>query len=203
MGTKPATSRATSRSKRDQLVETALRLFEREGCQSVGIDRILREAGVAKMTLYRHFESKDELILAALRLRDERFRNWLARRVREMAETPRDRMLAMFDAAQEWFSQEAFNGCLFMRTSAEFLDEDHPVRAATREHSRLLHRFVTEHAREAGASEPEVLASHLMLLFTGASAAAQVAGCCSPASCAKQAASVLIDASIDGADRPR
>ena len=87
-----------SSSKRDLLINTALELFSREGFHATGIDRILSESGVAKMTLYNHFKSKDELILAALRRRDETFRNWFMRTVEASAETPRGRLLASFDA---------------------------------------------------------------------------------------------------------
>ena len=85
--------------RRDHLVDIALDLFSRDGFHATGIDKILAESGVAKMTLYKHFRSKDELILAALRRRDERFRNWFMRTVERRADTPRERLLAMFDVS--------------------------------------------------------------------------------------------------------
>lgn len=186
----------TTRSKRGQLLEAALRLFERDGCQATGIDRILEEAGVAKMTLYHHFKSKDELILAALRLRDERFRHWMATRVEALGATPRDRLLAFFDAADEHFGRDNFNGCLFARASGEFTDPEHPVRAAAREHCRLMHRYLTGLATDAGVSDAEGLARQMMLLYTGAAAAAQMNACASAASVARDAARVLIDGAM-------
>ena len=81
-------------SRRDHLVDTALELFIRDGFHATGIDKILAESGVAKMTLYKHFKSKDELILSALRRRDERFRNWFMRAVESRAQAPRQRLLA-------------------------------------------------------------------------------------------------------------
>ena len=80
--------------RREHLLDTALSLFGTEGFHATGIDKILASAGVAKMTLYNHFRSKDELILAALRRRDERFRHWFVREVEHRAATPRDRLLA-------------------------------------------------------------------------------------------------------------
>ncbi len=186
----------TTQSKRAQLVEAALRLFEREGCHAVGIDRILAEAGVAKMTLYNHFRSKDDLILAALRLRDERERDWIARRVEALAETARDRLLALFDVAAEQFASDAFNGCLFVRASGEYTDPEHPVRAAAREHCRLMHRYVASLASEAGARDADALAQRLMLLLTGATATAQMHACPDAAVAAREAAAVLVDAAI-------
>ena len=85
-------------SRRDHLVDTALEMFCRDGFHATGIDKILAHAGVAKMTLYNHFRSKDELILAALRRRDEKFRNWFMRAVERLGKTPRNRLLAIFDA---------------------------------------------------------------------------------------------------------
>ena len=84
-------------TRRDHLVDTALKLFARGGFHATGIDTILAEAGVAKMTLYNHFRSKEELILAVLRRRDELFRNWFVKRVEQQADQPRQRLIAMFD----------------------------------------------------------------------------------------------------------
>ena len=92
---------AMALSRRDHLVETALGLFMRDGFHATGIDAILAEAGVAKMTLYNHFKSKDELILAALRLRDEQFLEWLVSAVEARADKPRGRLLALFGALDE------------------------------------------------------------------------------------------------------
>ncbi|MDJ0935396.1 MAG: helix-turn-helix domain-containing protein, partial [Kiloniellales bacterium] len=107
-------------TRRDHLVDTAAKLFARHGFHATGIDRILAEAGVAKMTLYKHFRSKDELILAALRRRDEEFRNWFRRRVEARADAPRARLLAVFDVLAEWFEQPDFAGCTFVAAAAEF-----------------------------------------------------------------------------------
>ena len=101
-------------TKRENLIETARRLFYRDGFHRTGIDAILAEAGVAKMTLYKHFKSKDELILATLRLRDERFRNSFMKAVEQRAEKPADRLLAVFDVLEEWFRTDEFCGCLFI-----------------------------------------------------------------------------------------
>ena len=187
-----------AQSKRDRLVEAALRLFEREGYRATGIDRILEEAGVAKMTLYNHFRSKDELILAALRLRDERSRDWLARRVAELGKTPRERLLAVFDAAREWYVSDSFNGCLFARACCEFAEEDHPVRAAAREHVRLLGRDLASLAREAGAPDPEGLAESLMLLHVGATTSAQINSCATSAERARRTAETVVDRALSG-----
>src|SRR5258708_27708372 len=100
--------------RRDHLVETALALFSKHGYHATGIDRILAEAGVAKMTLYKHFKSKDELILAALSRRDEKFRTWFMREVERHGRTPRERLLVVFDILEAWFQSREFRGCMFV-----------------------------------------------------------------------------------------
>jgi AcrR family transcriptional regulator len=90
-------------SKREQIVTEALKLFYRNGFNATGVDRISAEAGVSKKTLYNHFKSKDELVLATLRQRDESFRNKFMRDTERLASTPRERLLSLFDALQGWF----------------------------------------------------------------------------------------------------
>jgi AcrR family transcriptional regulator len=184
-------------SKRDVLIETALRLFEAEGFRAVGIDRILAEAGVAKMTLYNHFRTKDELILAAIRRRDERFRNWLVREVEKRAAGPRERLLAIFDALGAWFARPEFSGCPFLRVCSEFEDEAHPVRAAAREYCAMMRAYVTGLAREAGARDAEGVAEQILVLTTGATARAKMGEGPRAAEVAKRAAeSVLAAAGV-------
>ena len=89
--------------RREQLIDTAIDLFAKHGFHATGIDRILAVSGVSKKTLYRHFRSKDELILAALRKYDGLFRNNFMREVESRGTTPKERLLAVFDAARAWF----------------------------------------------------------------------------------------------------
>ena len=190
--------------KRDQLVETALELFSQHGYHATGIDKVLEAAGVAKMTMYKHFRSKEELILAALRLRDERWRNRFMRGVEKRAKDPRERLLAMFDQLGEWFADEGFCGCMFINASAEYADHEDPIHAASAEHKRLVEKYVRELAKQAGAPEPGgpgVLATQLCLLMEGAVVLTQVCpddakGCA--AASAKCAAGVLIDHALAG-----
>ena len=127
------------------------------------------------MTLYNHFRSKDELILAVLRRRDERFRNWFMRRTGALAGSPQERLLAMFDALQEWFDGKDFGGCMFINASAEFKAPDHPVARATAEHKRLIRGYVGELCHAAGLADPDELADGLTLLAEGAIVMAYVA----------------------------
>jgi len=133
---------------RERILETAYDLFSRSGTRAVGVDTIIAQSGVAKMTLYRNFASKDDLILEFLRQRDERWtRAWLQAEVAERAERPGDRMLAIFDVFGEWFEREDFEGCAFINVMLELDDRDSRVRVACVEHLSAIRRFVGALAR--------------------------------------------------------
>lgn len=179
-------------SRRDHLVETALDLFYRNGFHATGIDRILAEAGVAKMTLYKHFRSKDDLILAVLRLRDERFREWFRASVEGRARSPRKRLMTIFDVLEEWFSAAGFQGDMFINAAAEYGDPAHPVHVAAAEHKAAMHRYFLNLASAAGARDPDALANQLALLVDGAIVTAHVAGNMRSARHARRIAKVLV-----------
>ncbi|MCH7943200.1 MAG: TetR/AcrR family transcriptional regulator [Proteobacteria bacterium] len=185
-------------SRRDHLVDTALALFMRDGFHATGIDRILSHAGVAKMTLYNHFKSKDELILAALRLRDERFLVWFTAAVERRAENPRGRLLALFGALDEWINEPDFAGCAFINAAAEYGRPDDPIHLAAAEHKRLVRDYVRGIAAAAGARDAEVLADALNLLMEGAIVTAHVGGRKDAAKLARRVATVLIERALGG-----
>ncbi|MBN9671987.1 TetR/AcrR family transcriptional regulator [Roseibium aggregatum] len=184
-------------SRRDELVETALRLFYMHGFNATGIDKILAEAGVAKMTLYKHFRSKDELILAVLNRRDEQFRNWLMSEMEKASQDPRERLLAMFDALETWFQGKAFkslgfNGCAFINAASEFGDQLHPIHRTCAEHKQRIVEYLERLCAEAGAEDPAALAEQLALLKEGAIATAHVRGMPEAAKAAKSIAEGLL-----------
>lgn len=190
-------ARGTKRgSARGWLVDAALRLFERHSFHGVGIDRILAEAGVAKMTLYHHFPSKDALIAAVLERRDVAFRDGLAVRVAAAAAAPRERLLAMFDALDGWIRDPGFHGSLFDKAASEFRDKDHPARKLVLAHKSWLFGEVRGAVAEAGAGDPVRLAAEIFLLMEGAVTAATATGDRSAARRARAAAETLIDAAI-------
>lgn len=163
-------------SPRERLIETAAELFYRHGCHAVGIDTILAEAGVAKMTLYRHFRTKDELVLAALRRMDERFRNDFMAAVERRAATPAARLDALFDVVRDWVRGKDFFGCPFINVTAEFAAHDDPAHVAAAEHKRLALDFIERLAAGAGAADPRGLARALKVLLEGCTVLAQVTG---------------------------
>jgi AcrR family transcriptional regulator len=184
------------RSKRDKLVETALDLFMREGFHATGIDRILTEAGVAKMTLYHHFRSKDDLILAALRLRDERFRNEFMRRMDKSTDDPAERLCAIFDVLAQIFDAKTSRGCTFINACAEYGDRDSAIHSIAAEHKRLVLAFIEEMTTAAGARDPAELACQLCLLMEGVAVTAQVSGDEHAVRHARAAAELLVAAQL-------
>lgn len=178
--------------KKDHLVQTALDLFDRNGFNATGIDKILSAAGVAKMTLYNNFNSKDDLIVAALQSRDTVWTEWFEKTVRNGAAEPAERLTGLFDALGKWFKQRAFHGCLFQKASAEFPDQKSPIRTPILEHKMRVFAFVRGLCEEAGTDDPLVLAGELYLLMEGAIVSAQVTGDEMAALRARQAAEGII-----------
>ncbi|WP_406649057.1 TetR family transcriptional regulator [Aliisedimentitalea scapharcae] len=183
-------------NKREELVSKALTVFYQNGFHATGMDRLVAETGISKTSMYKHFRTKDELILAALRLRDERFRNWFMRRVEELAVAPRDRLLAVFDVLGEWINLDEFKGCMFIKASAEFQDRSHPIHVQSTEHKRLVYDYLSGIAAQAGARDPEQLACQLMILKEGAIVSAILNVGCDVVVQSKAAAKALIDQAL-------
>jgi AcrR family transcriptional regulator len=179
-------------SPREQLLETADRLFCTHGYHATGIDRILTEAGVAKMTLYKHFGSKDELILAALRARDQWFRNHVSRELARRSDDPAERLVLLFDIVDEFCHGAEFNGCMFSNAAAEFPEPENPIHAAAVEHKRLFVAYLRTQAEAAGADDPTALADRLALLVEGVFATANVRGPDGVAARAKEIARAVV-----------
>jgi len=193
-----------SSKRREHLIDTAIALFSENGYHATGIDRILAISGVSKKTLYRHFRSKDELILAALRKYDGLFRNGFMRQVEDSTETPRERLLAVFDVAETWFGQNDFYGCLFINAIGEFSDPETPIRQACKEFKAMMRRFIQDLCIQAKVPDPAGLAEELALLFEGATVTAQVSQDRSRAAqVAKGAAAALIERAFSTTTGPK
>ncbi|HLF59140.1 MAG TPA: TetR/AcrR family transcriptional regulator [Alphaproteobacteria bacterium] len=186
---------------RDRLVETALRLFCRHGFHATGIDTILAEAGVAKMTLYNHFASKEALILATLRRRDAEFRGWFVREVESRSRSPRGRLAAVFDVIADWCARPGFYGCMFINASAEFHRRDDPIHVVAAENKRAVTRYLRSLAEAAGARDPKSLAEQLTVLVEGAIVLSHVYGGTAPVRRAAAAARPILEAAFGPARR--
>ena len=175
----------------ERILRAAQKLFYRGGIQAVGMDAVKEEAGVALATLYKHFSSKDELVEAYLRRRDERWRRWLEESVGNV-EDPKRRIFAIFDALGEWFGSEDFYGCAFINAAGEIGTGKGSAGRLAGEHKRAVREFVERLVTEARFSEPEKVAGQLMLLMEGAIVSAYVEGDQGAAQRAKEMAEVLL-----------
>jgi AcrR family transcriptional regulator len=152
---------------RGRVLGTAYNLFCSQGVQATGIDRIVAEAGVAKMTLYRHFRSKEELVLAVLDLREELWtKRWLIAEATRRGNTPRERLLAIFDLFDGWFHQPDYEGCLLNNVLLE--SRDLPIRAACIAKRDNVLAFLQSLTEEAAVRDPDTLARQWRMLMTGA-----------------------------------
>ena len=183
---------ASPSAARERILDAASAAFYGRGIGAVGVDVVVAEAGVAKATLYRHFRSKDDLVVAFLRRRDGRWRDWLRSAVERLAPRPADRPLAVFDALGEWFASEDFRGCAFINAAAEIADPEHPARAAVEDHERLLAIDLEDMLSAAGAADPAGDAAALLLLVQGAIVSALIERDAAPAARARAAAARIL-----------
>lgn len=160
-------------SGRERVSRAAYDLFSREGVRSVGVDAVIARAGAAKMTLYRNFPSKDDLILEFLRRREQLWTHeWLEAESRRRGETPRDQLLAIFDVFSEWFSQPDFEGCSFLTTMIEMSDREHPVHQAAVGHLANIRTYIEALAAESGIRDTDSFARKWHILMKGSIMAA-------------------------------
>ncbi|MDX3231019.1 helix-turn-helix domain-containing protein [Streptomyces sp. ME19-01-6] len=149
-----------------RVLDAAAELFYGQGINAVGVDLIAKHAGVTKKTLYDRFGSKEALIAAYLRERDERWRAWLTSEVDKSP--PADRILATFDALAAWMRRENSRGCGFVNAAAELPDPGHPARQVIADQKRWLRGYLRQLCEEAGVAGPDELADELLLLHEGA-----------------------------------
>ncbi len=177
---------------RERILEVASQLFYRQGIQAVGVDAIIAGAEVARMSFYRHFKSKEGLVLAFLARRDELLCAWFEAEVRRLAPDPARRPLAVFDALALRFASHDYRGCAFINAIAETADRDAATHQAAARHKARFHAYLARLLREAGLDERH--ATDLLLLFDGASVSAAREGSQAPALRAKGLATLLLDA---------
>jgi AcrR family transcriptional regulator len=160
-----------------RLVHVAIELFYSHGFQAVGMDRILAAAGVTKTTFYKHFESKDDLIMAAIQQRDEWEMQAWTNAIEKMAgDDPKQKLLAFFDVLDIWFNSPDFRGCHFINAAAEFPNPHDPVHKVAAEHKRNTRDYFRDLAAAAGAADPECFADRYTALVEGTLVLRQVHG---------------------------
>jgi AcrR family transcriptional regulator len=186
-------SRSRPASARERIDRTAYELFSRHGIRAVGVDTISARSGVAKMTLYKHYPSKEELALAFLRRREELWtRSWLQQEVERRARKPAERLLAVFDVFDKWFRRSDFEGCSFVKVLLEHGDRGHPVRKAAEAHIETIRAFLRRLAADAGVHDADVFARQMQMVMMGSIIAAY-AGDRDAARRAKELGSALLE----------
>lgn len=180
-----------------ELRETILRVasasFYAEGVRAVGVDTIVKRAGVAKMTLYKHFPSKEALVVAVLRRHDAWWREMLPRRTRERSRSPQDGVVSVFDALLEWFTGSAFRGCPFINIAVEFPDPESLIGREVALHRNFTLSFLESLCKDAGLARPARLAGELMVLVDGAIIGAWLSDPTIAVRNAKHAAKAIVD----------
>ncbi|CAN5652858.1 TetR/AcrR family transcriptional regulator [soil metagenome] len=178
-----------------KILSAASELFYRDGIRAVGVDAIADESGVTKMTLYKHFGSKDRLVAAYLHVRDEKWRDWVLKYVGARAGGPVERALAIFDALGDWIeSQNGMRGCAFVNASVEVVDPNHPAQTVINDQKRWMREYLGQLASEAETKDPDKLADQLLILVEGATITAVMRTAKESVERAKEAAEALIEA---------
>jgi AcrR family transcriptional regulator len=156
-------------SARTRILETAYELFSRHGIRAIGIDRIIAEAQIAKATLYRHFPSKEDLVIAFLDLRERRWTHeWLEAETERLAPRPEERVLFVFDALDKWFHRSDYEGCSFINTLLEIAEADNPIHRAAIRHLGVVRETLQRYGEQAGARNPEEIGYQMQILMMGA-----------------------------------
>ena len=179
--------------KRDQLLACARRLFETEGFHTTGIDRVLSEAGVAKMTLYNNFGSKDGLIVAVLEEASDQMIDRLGQTAKEASHDPYEQILGIFEALGAWFSHPEFCGCMFQAAVAEFPDPDSAPAIAARAHQIRSAALFGDLCQQAELPHAPTLGRMLGMLASGAMCTARQVQTREPADHARQIAEILLE----------
>jgi len=161
-------------SARERIMETSLRLFYQNGIRATGIDRIIAESGVAKMSFYRNFPSKKDLVAEFLKRRHEFWMNWFSGRVGELRAEGATGLTVLTDALEEWFREPTFRGCAFINIVAEPGEESERVLA--QEHKESLRQFILGLLPATDASRAGEYADLALLIVEGAIVRAQMTG---------------------------
>jgi AcrR family transcriptional regulator len=181
----------------EKILAAASELFYSQGIRATSVDAIAKAANTTKMSMYKYFPSKDELVLAVLRKRDEDFRTWFVARVDAKAADPKDKLAAIFDVIGEWMDIPEFHGCAFINASAEFPFKGNLVHQVSTEFYDKFQHYIADLAGQCGSKNPESLALQLRLLIAGAIVSEQMKRHSGAAEQAKQAAFILIEDSLD------
>ena len=186
-----------AREARERILAAVDELFYRDGVRAVGVDAVIEHAGVNKMSLYRNFASKDDLIAAYVEDRNRQYWTWWEGIMERHAGDPRRQLLGLFEELQKRTTRKGYRGCAFVNIATELSDPSHPARRVVALNKRELKRRLCALAEAAGAKSPDALADSLMLLVEGAYAGSQTCGSDGPTTALASTAQIVIDAQCD------
>lgn len=178
---------------RQRLVEAAVRRFYRDGFRNVGIDQVLADVGISKAAFYKHFESKEDLMLAALEMQNSWLQNAFRTMVRERGGTAIEQLHAVFDVVKHIIESDDFQGCIFVNVAMEFPLPHEPAHVLAPQSKQAIEDFVHALAVDAGISDPRGLAQELCMLMEGAYVTRQVTGNKNTIDIARRLAQLVID----------
>lgn len=187
----------SKRPARDRIFETARELFYQHGIRAVGVETIAAEADATKMTLYRNFPSKDELVAEVLREQEREYWAWWEEVTARCCTDPRAQLEAIFDAFETKACDKDVHGCPLSNAAIELHEAEHPAQVVSVNYKKELHRRLTELCRAAGARDDD-LADALMLLMEGAYISRVTLGVAGPVRAVSRSARALIKAHLDG-----
>jgi len=187
----------TATKPREKILDTASELFYKKGIHRVGIDEIISQSGVAKMTLYKHFSSKNRLIEEVMRRRNEQWNHWFFETVEKCGGSPKERLIAIYDVLEDWFTAPDFGGCPFSMTASQLMDTQHSAYKFCLAPKQAIYSYILKLVNEAKIDNAEELSQQLLVLIGGAIFMANLerSAAVPAARTARQAASVLLLAS--------
>jgi AcrR family transcriptional regulator len=184
---------------RQRLVEAAVRRFYRDGFRNVGIDQVLADVGISKTAFYKHFECKEDLMLAALEVQNDWLQSTFRTMVQERGSTAIEQLRALFDVVELIIESDEFHGCIFVNVSMEFPLPHEPAHVLALQSKQTIEDFVHELAVEAGATDPRGLAQELCLLMEGAYVTRHVTGNKQTIDVVRRLAQIVIDSRCQSA----
>ena len=178
---------------REKILHVATDLFQTRGINSTGVDTIVAVAGTTKMTLYKYFKSKEDLILEVLQKGHQDFQAWLNDNLNRSSKQPAEKIQKLFDFIEQWVTSPDFRGMAFIKASAEFPNEESAIHKLSADHAKEFRSYIAGLATEAGIADADGLALQLSLLIEGAMQAEQMKRGSGAVKYAKKAAKILID----------
>jgi AcrR family transcriptional regulator len=182
---------------KQRLIEAALKRFYRDGFRNVGLDQILNDVGISKTAFYKHFECKEDLMMAVLEHHERWMRETFCEMVRERSSDPIGRLRALFDVVDSILESPDFQGCIFVNASIEFPLPHEPAHRAAAKSKQTMEDLVKELAISAGAKDPLALAQELCLIIEGAYVTRHVTGNRQTIDIARRAAETVISAHLN------